>query len=125
MSYTIAKEFRFEAAHRLNGLPEGHQCGRVHGHSYRIEVQLTEAGQLLTAPGFVVDFGELSPFKTWIDSTLDHRNLNDVLPDEPTSENLARWLYEIFFQVMPERIASRLTAVRVSETGTSWAEYRP
>lgn len=124
MTYTICKTFRFEAAHQLGGLPEGHQCGRMHGHSYRIGVELTSSGSL-EPPGFVADFGRLKPFKDWIDVSLDHRILNDIVPEEPTSENLAQWLFEIFTLIMPDDIAFKVTAVRVHETETSWAEYRP
>ena len=60
MTYTIWKSYRFEAAHHLGGLPPEHQCGRVHGHSYRVTLEIRSEG--LTDPGFVTDFGDLKPF---------------------------------------------------------------
>jgi 6-pyruvoyltetrahydropterin/6-carboxytetrahydropterin synthase len=137
MSYTIFKTFRFEAAHHLTGLPDGHQCGRVHGHSYRVTVILESAG--LVIPGFVADFGDLKPVKQWVDATLDHQDLNAVLGpwwvraglDEdtaPTSEHLAELIYTAVRYLIPDLspgVTSSLAAVRISETETSCAEFRP
>lgn len=138
MSYTIWKSFRFEAAHHLTGLPEGHQCGRQHGHSYRVTVELS--GEGLVIPGFVADFGDLKPVKRWLDTVFDHQDLNEVLGpwwklvglDEdtaPTSEHLAWLIYTVikdsYISGLPLGVTSSLTAVKISETETSCAEYRP
>ncbi|GGX88173.1 6-pyruvoyl trahydropterin synthase family protein [Streptomyces hiroshimensis] len=121
MTLRITKQFAFSASHQLAGLPEGHQCGRLHGHNYVVEVELSAGRDRLTPPGFVRDYGELSELKKWIDELLDHRHLNDVVKEQnPSAENLAVWIYEQWFTVYPE-----LTAVRVSETPKTWAEYRP
>lgn len=90
--YAISKEFSFSASHVLEGLAAGHPCGRLHGHNYRVEISLRR--EQLSEVGFVQDFNDLKPFKELIDTTLDHRHLNDVLPIQPSAENLARWLYE-------------------------------
>lgn len=121
--FRIWKKFRFSAAHQLNGLPEGHQCSRLHGHNYTIEVELSS--DKLDLYGFVVDFGDLAPVKEYIDSQWDHRFLNEVPPfsesgANTTAENMARHLYQWCHERWPET-----TAVRVQETPTSWAEYRP
>ena len=36
----IFKEFTIEAAHSLPNVPVGHKCGRLHGHSFRIELHV-------------------------------------------------------------------------------------
>jgi 6-pyruvoyltetrahydropterin/6-carboxytetrahydropterin synthase len=120
--YRIGKTFSFDAAHRLGGLPEGHKCGRLHGHTYSVEIVLTswELGE----PGFVTDFGDLAPFKRYLDEHLDHRSLNDVLPCEPTSENLARFLAEWVIENVESALGGLLDRVRVSETPSSWAEFK-
>lgn len=138
MSYTIWKSFRFEGAHHLTGLPEGHQCGRQHGHSYRVTVELSDDG--LIGPGFVADFGQLKPVKLWLDTVFDHHDLNEVLGpwwkrvglDEdtaPTSENLAYLIYwvikESHISGLSSEVTSSVSAVKISETETSLAEYRP
>ncbi|MEE1825354.1 6-carboxytetrahydropterin synthase [Streptomyces sp. BE20] len=119
--YRIGKAFRFEAAHFLPGLPTGHQCSRLHGHSYTVEFVLT--ADRLVVPGFVTDFGDLAPVKQMIDSTLDHRLLNDALPVTPTSENVAAWLAGWFAEHVEPSLPGRLVSVRVSETQSSWAEF--
>lgn len=123
MTYRIGKTFRFEAAHHLPGLPDGHKCRRHHGHSYTAEFILTAA--TLTPPGFVDDFAGLAPVKNYIDSALDHQDLNQVLEQEPTSEALAEHLASWFTANMAPSLHGTLEAVRVSETQSSWAEYRP
>jgi len=120
--HRIGKLYRFEAAHFLTGLPEGHQCAQMHGHSYAVEFVLT--AEQLVGPGFVTDFGELAPVKRMIDETLDHCVLNEVLPVVPTSENLAAHLAAWFVEHVEPSLPGRLAAVRVSETASSWAEFK-
>ncbi|KOV88413.1 MULTISPECIES: 6-carboxytetrahydropterin synthase QueD [Streptomyces] len=120
MTLHITKRFDFSASHQLSGLHEGHQCARMHGHNYVVEVELSAARDELTPTGFVRDYGDLSVVKKWIDDTLDHRHLNDVIDDNPTAENLAIWMYGQWADEFPE-----LTCVRISETPKTWAEYRP
>ncbi|MFE2728323.1 6-pyruvoyl tetrahydropterin synthase family protein [Kitasatospora sp. NPDC059327] len=119
MTLRISKQFAFSASHQLAGLPERHQCGRLHGHNYVVEIELSAGREALTGPGFVRDYGDLSSFKGWIDEWLDHQHLNEVVAENPTAENLAIWIYEQWIPEFPE-----LTAVRVSETPKTWAEYR-
>lgn len=116
--YLITKDFAFEAGHHLTKVPEGHKCGRPHGHSYRVRVQL--ASVELNEMGFVVDYGELDALKQFIDETLDHRVLNEVVDFETTAENLAAWLFGWCVTRWPQ-----VVAVGVSETAKTWAWYRP
>ncbi|MGH3158328.1 MAG: 6-carboxytetrahydropterin synthase QueD [Streptosporangiaceae bacterium] len=120
--YLIGKRFSFEAAHVLADLPAGHKCARLHGHTYTVEIELT-ASQLVP-PGFVTDFADLTPFRRYLTDTIDHRHLNEVLPVEPTSENLARHFFTWCVTHLEPGIPARISAVRVSETPQSWAEYR-
>jgi 6-pyruvoyltetrahydropterin/6-carboxytetrahydropterin synthase len=121
--YTIWKEFSFEAAHHLNGLPRNHKCSRVHGHSYTVTVEL--ASQHLDDCGFVADFAELDPLKRHIRTELDHHDLNEVLTFQPTSEHIAQHVYEWCRSNLPPEARTLVTAVRVSETAATGAEYRP
>jgi 6-pyruvoyltetrahydropterin/6-carboxytetrahydropterin synthase len=123
--YRITKRFTFEAAHRLNGLPPGHKCGEVHGHSYGVTVVLES--EQLDERGFVRDYGELGILRTYIDTQLDHKFLNEVGElrgiaelQQPTAENIARHLFHWAQECWPE-----LAVVIVSETATTSAEYRP
>ncbi|MGC4857283.1 6-pyruvoyl trahydropterin synthase family protein [Micromonospora sp. DT4] len=120
-TFTIGKAFDFEGGHRLPSLPPEHKCSHQHGHSYEVEVILTASG--LEEPGFVTDFGALTPFKEFLDTELDHHNLHEILPFEPTSELLAQFLSGWFIQNLQPAIPGRLVAVRVRETGRSWARF--
>ncbi|MBL7489741.1 6-carboxytetrahydropterin synthase [Frankia sp. AgB1.9] len=123
MTYTIGKGFSFEAGHRLGGLPDGHKCARPHGHSYTVQVIV--AATELTGPGFVTDFASLDPLKRHLADAYDHRMLNDVIDAEPTSEHLARVLFDWCAANIALPSAAAIVAVRVSETSSTWAEYRP
>lgn len=119
--YAISKSFKFEAAHRLEGLPEGHQCGRIHGHSYSVSVDL--ASMQLTTEGWIEDFGKLAPFREYLAKEFDHRNLNEVCDFQTTSENLARHFYNWVKINIALPVNSFLQSVTVSETATSSASY--
>lgn len=116
--YIITKEFHFSASHRLNGLPENHPCNRDHGHNYIIKVECSNA--VLNDTGFVIDYRELDIIKEWINDKLDHQNLNKVLPFNPTAENMAKYFYEKF-----KEIIWQVSAVEVSETPKTNARYEP
>jgi 6-pyruvoyltetrahydropterin/6-carboxytetrahydropterin synthase len=116
--YKISKQFSFSASHVLDFLPEDHPCARLHGHNYVITVHLKS--ETLDEYGFVKDYTALKFVKQFIDETLDHRYLNDQIPATPTSENIARFLYERFKPEIPE-----LYAVEVSETPQTSCVYEP
>ncbi len=117
--YTISKRFEFSASHQILGLPADHQCARLHGHNYVVEIVLRS--EALNSVGFVRDYGELCDLKRYIDGKLDHRHLNDVLgDDQTTSECIAKHLFDWCNARWPE-----VVAVRVSETPKTWAEYAP
>lgn len=117
--YVIAKRFAFSASHVIGGLPAQHPCARLHGHNYEVEIVLQSAA--LDPIGFVRDYRELADLKEFIDKTLDHQHLNEVLGhDRTTSEVIAKWLFDWCRARWPE-----VAAVRISETPRTWAEYRP
>jgi 6-pyruvoyltetrahydropterin/6-carboxytetrahydropterin synthase len=116
--YKISKQFAFSASHVLNMLDKNHPCARMHGHNYLITVHLQS--ETLDEYGFVKDYKSLSIVKKFIDETLDHRHLNDVIPEHPTSENIARFIFNRFKPELPE-----LYAVEVSETPQTSCVYAP
>ena len=115
---TLSKTFRFEAAHRLPFVPEGHKCGRLHGHSYQID--LIVDGDVDPATGMVVDFAEITEAWQPLHAVLDHYYLNEIEGlENPTSEVLSAWIYKRIKPTLP-----CLSAVRVHETCTSSVCYR-
>lgn len=120
--FSISKDFSFAASHQLFGLPDGHKCGRIHGHGYVIRVELS--GRALDEHGFILDYGHLAPFGAWLDEHLDHRHLNDAVDFQPSAELLAEYLHGILLTLiqLPEGVCA---AVGVSETPKTWAVYKP
>jgi 6-pyruvoyltetrahydropterin/6-carboxytetrahydropterin synthase len=118
MIVELVKEYRFEAAHRLPQVPPGHKCARLHGHSFRFEV--TVRGPVDGATGWFVDYAELDDAVTPLLARLDHFYLNEVDGlDNPTSELLARWLWERIHPRLPS-----LSAITVAETCDAKCIYR-
>jgi 6-pyruvoyltetrahydropterin/6-carboxytetrahydropterin synthase len=119
MSTTLYKSFGFEAAHFLPRTPPGHKCGRVHGHSFRCEVAVT--GPVDPVTGWVVDFADIKRACKPLEEILDHRFLNEDVPglDNPTSENICKWIWDRLKPSLP-----MLSAVVLHETCTARCEYR-
>jgi 6-pyruvoyltetrahydropterin/6-carboxytetrahydropterin synthase len=113
----IFKEFSFEAAHRLPNVPAGHKCARIHGHSFRLEVHVR--GEVGVESGWVTDFADIKAAFAPSSEELDHHYLNEIEGlSNPTSENLARWLWA--------RLEPRLRGLArivVRETCTSGCVY--
>jgi 6-pyruvoyltetrahydropterin/6-carboxytetrahydropterin synthase len=114
----IFKEFTFEAAHRLPHVPPGHKCARLHGHSFRVSIHVEAPVQ--PTSGWVQDFADLSCAMEPLLRRLDHYYLNDIEGlDNPTSEILARWIWDHLGDSLPD-----LSQVVVRETCTSGCVYR-
>jgi 6-pyruvoyltetrahydropterin/6-carboxytetrahydropterin synthase len=113
----IYKEFSIEAAHRLPHVPEGHKCSRLHGHSFQVAIHVS--GPVEPQQGWVMDFADIkSAFKPILEQ-LDHHYLNDIPGlENPTSENLARWIWQKLKPELP-----LLSRILVKETCTSGCVY--
>ena len=118
MRAELIKTFRFEAAHSLTGLPEGHKCSRIHGHSYRLDVHVE--GPVDQASGMVIDFQEIQKVVNPIIEQLDHRLLNDIAGlENSTSETICKYFWDRLKSVLPD-----LSALTVWESDTSRCVYR-
>jgi 6-pyruvoyltetrahydropterin/6-carboxytetrahydropterin synthase len=113
----IFRAFTIEAAHRLPNVPPGHKCARLHGHSFRIELHLT--GPVQAETGWVMDFADVREAFQPVFERLDHHHLNEIQGlENPTSENLARWIWREMKQRLP-----LLSKVVVHETCNSGCAY--
>ena len=114
----VFRVFQIEAAHYLPNVPEGHKCARMHGHSFRIEVHVS--GPVGEASGWVLDFADLKAAFRPLFDRLDHRCLNEIAGlENPTSENLARWIWQRLRGDLPQ-----LSKIVVQETCTAGCVYR-
>ena len=113
----IFKTFMLECAHRLPNVPVGHKCARVHGHSFKVDLHVR--GPVDARLGWVMDFADIKAAFEPLYQQLDHRYLNEVSGlDNPTSENLARWIWTHLKPDLP-----LLSRVVVHETCTSGSTY--
>ena len=114
----IFKLFTFEAAHRLPNVPENHKCGRLHGHSFSVEVHIE--GPPDRESGWIMDFREIKRLSKDVIDQLDHSYLNEIPGlENPTSENLAVWIWKKLKPHLP-----LLSAITVWETDTAGCIYR-
>ncbi len=108
-------EFYFAAAHRLPRY-EG-PCFRMHGHNYKFFVGLE--GEVDPRTGMIADFGEVKRIvREQVLARVDHQSLNDLL-ENPTAENIARWIWEAL-----EPHVSGLAEIRLYEIPDSCVSYR-
>ena len=113
----LVKDFRFEAAHYLPNVPEGHKCRRMHGHSFRGEIAVR--GRVDPVTGWLIDFADLKRMVDPVVSRLDHYVLNEVEGlENPTSERVAVWIWEQLVPQLPQ-----LHRITVEETCSSRCHY--
>jgi 6-pyruvoyltetrahydropterin/6-carboxytetrahydropterin synthase len=119
--FEVCVEHTFAAAHALRNYHG--KCERVHGHNYRVQVGIE--GEKLDQNGLLYDFTDLKKSLRATSEYLDHQYLNELKPfDEinPSAENIAKFICdEIQKDIKTESVAY----VRVWETDTSFATYRP
>ena len=117
MVVRLSKKFWIEAAHHLPRAPEGHKCRRLHGHSYRVELVIE--GPVDPETGWLVDYADVTAAFAPLHDRLDHHCLNEVEGlENPTSENLARWIWDRLKDRLP------LVEIRIDETCNSACAYR-
>ena len=117
--YELLVEDTFDAAHALQGY-EG-PCENLHGHTWKVQVALQ--GEKLNKIGLLEDFKTIKKVLKDILAAYDHKHLNEIAPfdqENPSSENLARVIFEAIKQKM-----STVVKVSVWESATSCASYKP
>lgn len=86
--YYVSKRLEIAGSHQLT-LNYDSKCQNLHGHNWIVTVHCKS--ETLDENGMVVDFTHI---KTAITDKLDHRHINDIVPFNPTAENMARWICE-------------------------------
>ncbi|MCR6109817.1 6-carboxytetrahydropterin synthase QueD [Bacillus sp. A301a_S52] len=123
----VSKEFTFDAAHHLHCY-EG-KCKNLHGHTYKVIFGISG---FVDDTGLMIDFGDIKTiWKNDIEVYLDHRYLNETLPNmNTTAENMVVWIYEKMADSLRDNKklvkeqGARVEFVRLYETPTSYAEAR-
>ncbi len=119
--YTLELTETFSAAHALRDYPG--VCARMHGHNWRLTV--VPSTETKDPAGITVDYADLKKLMDEVIREFDHDCLNEhphFRSVNPTSENLAEYIYEKFEKRLPPSV--RLDNVRISETDNFAVTYR-
>ncbi len=122
--FEVTIEETFAAGHALRNYKG--KCENVHGHNYRCQVTLE--GAELDSIGLLVDFVEVKRVVHGVLDRMDHQWLNEFPPFDainPSAENMARYIYDEVCQGLKTREGVRVSFVRLWETDTAFATYRP
>lgn len=112
----VWRRFRFQAAHQLPNVPAGHKCGRMHGHGFEV---ILHANQDLGYRDIGIDYDYLEEIWAPFQAQLNYHCLNEIDGlSNPTSENLAAWIWARTKPLLPE-----LSWVTVFETGFCGANF--
>jgi 6-pyruvoyltetrahydropterin/6-carboxytetrahydropterin synthase len=122
--FEITIEETFAAGHALRNYRG--KCENVHGHNYRCQVAVQ--GEQLDSIGLLVDFVELKRVVHSVLDRMDHQWLNDFPPFDvlnPSAENMARYIYDEVNSGLGQKNGVKIGWVRLWETDTASATYRP
>lgn len=118
MIVQLTKDYTFESAQTLPNAPAGHKCGKMHGHSFKVEISVE--GEVDPATGWVYDHAQISKAMRPLVAQLDHAYLNEIPGlENPTIENMAAWFWR---QLAPE--CPGLCEIVIHETPTARCVYR-
>jgi 6-pyruvoyltetrahydropterin/6-carboxytetrahydropterin synthase len=119
--YTVTIQTEFSASHVIRGY-DG-PCSRLHGHNWKVTVEAKT--DVLDNIGMSIDFYVLQEKTNEIISKFDHRDINSIPPFDkainPTSENIARYIFEELKKQLPQQ--TRLSSVAIGETDKYSAKY--
>jgi len=122
--FEVTVEETFAAGHALRNYRG--KCENPHGHNYRIQVTLQ--GPELDSIGLLVDFVQVKKSLLSVVDRLDHQFLNDLAPFDvlnPSAENMAKYFYDEISGGLGETAPVKVEQVKVWETDTTSATYRP
>lgn len=119
--YELKVLTHFSAAHRLNNFYG--KCEALHGHNWKVEIFIR--ADSLDEAGLVLDFGKIKNHAKELLDEIDHTFLNELPAfrnQNPSSENLARYLFERLSAVINDQRV-HVTRVAVWESDNTSAAY--
>ncbi|MFZ5998147.1 MAG: 6-carboxytetrahydropterin synthase QueD [Nitrospirota bacterium] len=120
--YELMIETGFASAHQLRGYKG--KCENLHGHNWRVQVYVT--AERLNELDIAIDFHDLKAQTNEIIAQLDHTCLNNVFPfteKNPSSENIARWIFESLRKRLTAYPNISVSAITVWESESASATY--
>lgn len=124
-SFAVRVEARFESAHFLRsyrGVTEP-----LHGHSYRVEVELRKSDRGLDGDELAVDFIAARDTVRELAGRLDYGCINEIAPFtelNPTAENVAKWFADEL-AARGDALGGEVVEVRLWEGPENSVVYRP
>jgi len=116
-------ETSFASAHQLRGYKG--KCENIHGHNWKVKVCVV--ARELNDIGIAIDFHDLKRHTNEVINQLDHKNVNEIYPFteiNPSSENIAKWIYEMLKERLIDYSNISLYSVTVWESSTASATYQ-
>ena len=115
--YEIKAQLYFSAAHHL--LKYDGECENQHGHNWLVEAYVQ--GTELDKSNILIDYKILKKHLKEVLNLLDHKDINeleDFKGISPSSETLAKYIYEKMKANVPQ-----ISKISIWETATSCASY--
>jgi 6-pyruvoyltetrahydropterin/6-carboxytetrahydropterin synthase len=120
--YEVMIETSFASAHQLRAYKG--KCENLHGHNWRVQVYVS--AQQLNSIDLAIDFHDLKRLTSEVVNQLDHKELNRIFPFteiNPSSENIAKWIFDSLKKRLVEFKNVSLSAVTVWESDTASVTY--
>jgi 6-pyruvoyltetrahydropterin/6-carboxytetrahydropterin synthase len=120
--YEVMIETSFASAHQLRAY--NGKCENLHGHNWRVQVYVS--AQQLNSIDLAIDFHDLKRLTSEVVNQLDHKELNRIFPFteiNPSSENIAKWIFDSLKKRLVEFKNVSLSAVTVWESDTASVTY--
>jgi 6-pyruvoyltetrahydropterin/6-carboxytetrahydropterin synthase len=123
-TFTLKVLSDFAASHILHGYQGA--CSRLHGHNWKVELEVQLLADQLNDIGIGIDFKELKAILREVLDRVEHRHLNDIPPFDkinPTAENVSQWLYQELKPLITAKKAT-IKAVSIWETDRAMTTYQ-
>lgn len=111
-SVRVWKEFRLYCAHSVRSFGENHKCAAMHGHTYKIRVEVH--CNVDPATNIAIPFDDIESAWQEVGAKFDHTNLNESFAENPTTEHLAMHLQGQMYVKLGKRVT-----ITVQETESS------
>ncbi|MDF2939523.1 MAG: Queuosine biosynthesis QueD [Gammaproteobacteria bacterium] len=121
--FTVKVISDFSASHILPGYPG--DCARLHGHNWKVELEVKVLASDINEIGIGVDFKDLKKALRQVLDRVEHRHINDIPPFDkisPTAENLSMWIYQEIKPLLAHTPA-KLEAIGLWETERAMTRY--
>ena len=114
----IYRTYNMHSARFIPTLPDTHPCSKMHGHTFKIIIELD--GPIDISTGFIMDFYDIdSIVNKNIINVLDHKILNEIDGlNNPSSEHLSIWIWNKLSPFIP-----MLSQVTISEDHGTGIKY--